>query len=283
MDLSKFDPSTTDRLDFQGQAVTDADLARLATFTHLRYLSLGRTGITDAGLGHLAPLQAQTIVSAYPVAVATQKNRIAQVYSERDQPGDRAIALTNYREAIAIMDDQLKRTPDNASLISNLANNHRRVGGVLKDKPEEAKVEYQAAVAGRQKHYESDPGNPAWRSSLITDYALLADTLVQKEDWRGALQNYGAALRIVEGVAARDPSNASLQRTLATLNAKRADVLVRRGNERIDRPEPVENQASRLINEALQRYRAAASGFETLVGQSTSPAETPRNPTPRMR
>ena len=136
---------------------------------------------------------------------------------------------------------------------------------MLKDKPEEAQVEYEAAVAGRQKLYESDPGNSAWRGGLIADYTYLADTLMQKQDWRGALQNYDAALRIVEGLALRDPSDVALQKNLATLNVKRADALIRRGNELLDRPEPVVNQASRLIEDALQRYRSAAGTFEKMT------------------
>ena len=208
---------------------------------------------------------AEAIAANYPVSIATQKNRIAQVLSERDQPGDRALALANYREAIAILTEQLNKTPDNATLISNIALAHRRVGGMLKDKPEEAQVEYEAAVAGRQKLYESDPGNSAWRGGLIADYTYLADTLMQKQDWRGALQNYDAALRIVEGLALRNPSDVALQKNLATLNVKRADALIRRGNELLDRPEPVVNQASRLIEDALQRYRSAAGTFEKMT------------------
>ena len=95
------------------------------------------------------------------------------------------------------------RRPDDSTLISNIALAHRRIGGMLRDKPEEAQVEYEAAVAGRQKLYESDPGNSAWQSGLMTDYTCLADMLMQKQDWRGALQNYNAAIRIVRGTRAQ--------------------------------------------------------------------------------
>jgi tetratricopeptide (TPR) repeat protein len=210
---------------------------------------------------------ATAIVGKYPVGIATQKNRIAQVLSERNQPGDRALALANYREGIALLTEQLNKAPENATLISNIALAHRRIGGMLKEKPEEAQVEYEAAVAGREQLYATDPGNTAWRSGLIMDYTLLADTLMQKEDWQGALENYDAAIRIVEGLALRNSSDVALQKSLATLNVKRADALVRRGNEVLDRPpEPVVDQASRLIDEALQRYQSAADA----VGKMTS-------------
>lgn len=42
--------------------------------------------------------------------------------------GDYALALANYREAIAILTEQLNKTLDNATLISNIALAHRRVG-----------------------------------------------------------------------------------------------------------------------------------------------------------
>ena len=96
----------------------------------------------------------------------------------------------------------------------------------------------------------------------MTDYRLLGDVLVQKEEWGGALQNYDVAIRIAQTIILRDPSDSGLQKTLAVLNVKRADTLVRRGNEMLIRPEPVVNQASRLIDDALLAYRAAADTFE---------------------
>ena len=60
---------------------------------------------------------------------------------------------------------------------------------------------------GRQKLYESDPGNRTWQTGLMTDYRLLGDVLVQKEEWGGALQNYNAAIRN----RANDHSKGSLE------------------------------------------------------------------------
>ena len=205
---------------------------------------------------------AEAIVGTYPTGVATQKNRIAQILSQRNQPGDQAMALANYREAIAILQRQLDRDPDDSTLISNIALAHRRIGGMLRNKPEQAQVEHEAAVKARQKLYESDPGNRTWQTGLMTDYRLLGDVFVQKEEWRGALQNYDAAIRIAQTIILRDPTDSGLQKNLAVLNVKRADTLVRRGNEMLIRPEPVVNQASRLIDDALLAYRAAADTFE---------------------
>jgi hypothetical protein len=209
------------------------------------------------------------IAEKYPEDVATQKNRIGQVYSERNGPGDSAAALTEYREALAIQTGLLNNAPDDATLISNIALGHRRIGGILKDKPDEARIEYEAAVAGRKKLYEGDPGNMDWRTGLTRDYTLLADLLMQKQDWRGASQNYNAALQIVEGIVQRNPKDTDWQKTLAALNVKRGDASLNRGNEALIRPEQDESsrridESTRRIEDALERYRAAAKLYEGL-------------------
>jgi tetratricopeptide (TPR) repeat protein len=205
---------------------------------------------------------ALSIAEKYPEDTATQKNRIGQVYSERNGPGDSAAALTQYREALAIQTELLSKKPGDASLISNIALGHRRIGGILKDKPEEARVEYEAAVAGRKRLYEGDPGNMDWRTGLTRDYTLLADLLMQKEDWRGASQNYNAALRIAEGIVQRNQGDIGWQRTLATLNVKRGDASRRRADEALLRPEP--DEPSRRTEDALGHYRAAADLYEDM-------------------
>lgn len=208
---------------------------------------------------------AQSIAEKYPGDIATQKNRIAQIYSQRNQPGDDQAALAEYREALAIQTQQLDKAPDNASLISNIALTRRRIGGLLKDKPDEARLEYEAAVAGRKKLYDSDPGNVLWRTGLATDYTWLGDTLLQKQDWRGALRNYNAAIPIAEGIVSKNPAETGWRRNLAALNVKRGDVLVQRGNEVLTHHEPVQDESSRLIETALARYRAAAESYDGLA------------------
>ena len=52
------------------------------------------------------------------------------------------MALANYREAIVILQRQLDRDPDDSTLISNIALAHRRIGRMLRNKPEEAQIEY---------------------------------------------------------------------------------------------------------------------------------------------
>jgi tetratricopeptide (TPR) repeat protein len=163
----------------------------------------------------------------------------------------------------------LKDKPNDATLISNIALGHRRIGGILKDKPDEARVEYEAAVAGRKKLYEGDPGNMDWRNGLTRDYTLLADLLMQEKDWRGAAQNYNNALRIVEGIVQRNPTDNGWQKTLAVLDVKRGDASLNRGNEALNLPVPDESsrridESTRRIEEALERYRAAAELYQGL-------------------
>ena len=89
---------------------------------------------------------------------------------------------------------------------------------------------------------------------------------MQKQDWRGALQNYDAAFKWLGRARAQEFFRTlHCRKNLATLDVKRADALIRRGNELLDRPEPVINPASRLIEDALQRYRSAAGTFEKMT------------------
>jgi tetratricopeptide (TPR) repeat protein len=212
---------------------------------------------------------AEALAAKYPIDTATQKNRIAQLLSERGEPGDAQAAMAGYREALAIQESLLQMSPDDATLLSNAALTHRRIGQLLKDKPEQALIEFRAAVANRKKLFESDPASVPWRTGLAVDYKLLGDTLLDLDDkdYRGALQNYSSASQIEEGLVQKDPSNIAWQRTFAVTSVKRGDILVARGNEALVNPEPPEDETTRRIGDALVRYQRAAGIFERLVSQ----------------
>ena len=210
---------------------------------------------------------AEAVAEKYPIDRAIQKNRIAQLLSERREQGDPLAALIQYREALAIQTELLKDTPDDATLVSNAASTRRRIGQLLKDKPNEAIPELQAAVAHRKKLFESDPASVSWRAGLAFDHKLLADALYDLKDYRGALQNYAAASQVEEGLALKDPANLSWQRNLAATNVKRGDVLIARGDDAKDNPEPPINETTRRIRDALARYLRAAEISERLLNQ----------------
>lgn len=204
---------------------------------------------------------AQAVAEKFPGDIATQKSRIAQLLSERSEPGDAELAYVQYREALAIQTVLLGKSPDDATLLSNAALTHRRIGGLLKEKPSEARAEYEAAVANRKKLFESDPSSVPWRTGLITDYLLLGDTLSQLKDFRGAAQNYNAAIQVQEGLVRKDPANVVWQRQLAIANLKRGDVSTARIEEASGASE-----SSRLISSALTRYRIAEDILQKIVG-----------------
>lgn len=174
-------------------------------------------------------------------------------------------ALAQYREALAIQTQLLIKTPGDATLLSNIALTHRRIGGMLKEKPDEARLEYEDAVADRKKLYEGDPGNVSWRNGLAIDYTLLGDVLMQKQDWNGASQDYDLAAQIGEGLVLKDPSNVGWRQSFAVANMKRGEALIYLGNDALVRPEPVLDASSRLIDDALGRYRVAAEDFARLA------------------
>jgi tetratricopeptide (TPR) repeat protein len=201
---------------------------------------------------------AQAVAERFPSDIATQNTRIAQLLSERNLPGDAQAAYVRYGEALAIQTDLLSKSPDDATLLSNAALTRRRIGELLKERPGEARIEYEAAVGYRKKLFESDPGNVLWRTGLIADYLLLGDTLSQLKDFRGASQNYNAAVPIQEGLVGRDPANVGWQRQLAVVHVKRGDALM-------GRMEEPSSESRRFIENALTRYRAAEDIFEKIV------------------
>ena len=204
---------------------------------------------------------AQAVAARFPGDIATQKSRIAQLLSERNEPGDVQAAYAQYRDALAIQTDLLSKSPDDATLLSNAALTHRRIGGLLKERPSEARVEYEAAVVNRKKLFESDPGSVPWRTGLIADYLLLGDTLSQLKDFRGAAQNYNGAIQVLEGLVLKDPTNVVWQRQLAIANLKRGDASIARMEEASSA-----SDSSRLISSALTRYRVAEEILGKIVG-----------------
>ena len=202
---------------------------------------------------------AQIIAEEFPGDIATQKNRIALVLSQRGLQGDDVAALDEYREALDIQVRLLDKKPGDAELLSNIALTHRRIGGLLRSKPDEALREYLAAVEGRKTLYERDPGNVAWRQALVLDYTFVGDVWMQKENWRAAAQNYNAAIRVGEGLVLKSPDNASWLRSYSVANLKRGDALIRRGME------PAAQQSSRPFEDVLARYQTAEKGFEQLI------------------
>ena len=54
---------------------------------------------------------AEAVADEYPIDIATQKNRIAQLLSDRGEPGDAQQALAKYREALAIHDRPAAKLP----------------------------------------------------------------------------------------------------------------------------------------------------------------------------
>jgi tetratricopeptide (TPR) repeat protein len=210
---------------------------------------------------------ARSIAVTYPSAVATQKNRIAQVFSARNQPGDKQEALDEYREALKLQEQVLFKNPSDATLISNIALTHRRIGDLLRDeKPDEAQREFEAAVEARRQLYQRDPARADWRIGLVTDNTRLGDVLFEKKkNWQG-LRNYEQAVQIVEAIILNNPSSTTRwESRLAALNAKRGDVLFKQGEDRLKNPDPPEAASSRLMRNALERYYDAARSYERLL------------------
>jgi tetratricopeptide (TPR) repeat protein len=212
---------------------------------------------------------AQSIAETHPVDLAIEKSRIAQVFSIKDQGGDKQDALDGYRQALKIQTQQLAEKPTDSSLISNIALTHRRIGDLLKDHPDEAQQEFEAAVNARIALYRSDPENVDWCVGLVTDQIRLGDVRMTNGDRRGALRSYTAAAKIAEEIITKDPTSTIWQRRFAELTVKRGDLLVTRSNEVIN--EPPQDQSSRIIEMALEAYRNSEHAYEGLLRLSKPP------------
>jgi tetratricopeptide (TPR) repeat protein len=228
----------------------------------------------NAGLKILEDVRQKSPGDGITREIAAQKGKIAQALSLRGEQGDDVAALAQYREVLAIQTQLLNNNPGNSTLLSNSALTHRRLGELLKDKPDEAQREYEAAVANRKQLYESDPSNMSWQTGLATEYTSLGDLLMKKELWLDAAGNYSAAISIEERIVKTKPADTGWQNRLAALNVKWGDALVHRGNEVTI--EPAIDESARLIGDALGRYRAAAGNFEKL-------ANNPKAGNPRYR
>jgi tetratricopeptide (TPR) repeat protein len=222
-------------------------------------------------LGYEGLRIARTIGDAYPVDEATQLGRIAQVLAARNGPGDVAAAIDNYRQALAIQTTELAKNPDDATRISNIAAIHRNIGGLLDEKSEEALQEFIVAVRGERQLYQGDPDNKAWTTGWVRDAIRLGDMLKARQDWHGAVGNYNDAARLIETLVARNPASEDWKRKRAQLNDKRGEAMAARADELINNPEPPESESVRMTTTALDRYDAAAQGYEGLLGTNKPP------------
>jgi HAMP domain-containing protein len=267
--LATSDPDNTQR-----QSDVTFALNKLADINQYKHNWKMALDQYNAGLKILEDVRTKSPGDGATREVAAQKGRIAQALSLRGEQGDDVAALAQYREVLAIQTQLLNGNSGNSTLLSNIALTHRRVGELLKSKPDEAQPEYEAAITNRKELYESDPGNMSWQTGLANDYTSLGDLLMKQERWTDAAENYSAAIPIEERIVKKKPADIGWQNRLAALNIKWGDALVHQGNE--VSVQPAIDESARLIDDALGRYRAAASTFETL-------ANNPKDGTPRYR
>ena len=203
---------------------------------------------------------ARSIAVTYPSAVATQKNRIAQVFSARNQPGDKQAALDEYREALKLLEQELDGNPSDAyAYIEHSVNapSHRRPTTEMKT-PMKLSANLKLQLRQEGSSIDVTQGDADWRIGLVTDNTRLGDVLFQKKkNWQG-LRNYNEAVQIVEAIILNNPTSTRWESSLAALNAKRGDVLFDQGEYRLKNPDPPEAASSRFMGNALERYRDAA-------------------------
>jgi tetratricopeptide (TPR) repeat protein len=130
---------------------------------------------------------------------------LAGVYVDKQ---DWKLALANFREERAILEQLLLVEPDNTRWQFLLADNHLDTGDLLRqdDDPTGAEREYTAGLAIAERRARKLPDDGQAQFTLANMHSALGDLLSEKRD-RGAVVHYQMAQSIVDALVAKSPSN----------------------------------------------------------------------------
>jgi WD40 repeat protein/tetratricopeptide (TPR) repeat protein/ActR/RegA family two-component response regulator len=146
--------------------------------------------------------------------------------------GDLAVALTSYREGLAIAERVAASDPSNAKWQRDLSVWFDLVGDVQIQQGDlaSATASYRDSLAIRERLAASDRGNAEWQRDLSVSFEKVGDVHVAQGDVSGALASYRGSLAIRERLTASDPGNAGWQRDLSVSFNKVGDVQVKQGD-----------------------------------------------------
>ena len=143
----------------------------------------------------------------------------ARVGSAQLAQGNPAAALISFQESVAIMRGLAQSDPTNAEWQRELGVALLKVGDVQVAQSDNANALqfYREDLAIFDRLVQSDPGNTGWQHDLAVAFDKIGDAIA-KTSPNDAILNYGSALKILEHLAAIDPTNVQWQGDVIELN-----------------------------------------------------------------
>ncbi|MBI4911594.1 MAG: protein kinase [Acidobacteria bacterium] len=144
--------------------------------------------------------------------------------------GDRQGALAEYREMLKIAEQLAASDSANRRGQFDLAIARMRVGNVLLDEsPTEALAQLRQSREVLESQASADPGNSRTLLNLGFVLGRIGEVQAKLGDHREALRSFQQALAVGEPLAAKDPKDTRIRRTLVGLHQEMLPVLARLG------------------------------------------------------
>ncbi|MDB4956821.1 MAG: serine/threonine protein kinase [Myxococcales bacterium] len=135
--------------------------------------------------------------------------------------GDVAAARKEYQAALDGFAALVSEAPAETDRAFELAAAHRKLGDALaRDHAPNSLDEYRDALARIQRLIEADRANADWQEELAQVQHSLGEELAARGDKSGSHAAYGAAVAVIEKLAARAPTNPHWSAKLATLRER---------------------------------------------------------------
>jgi serine/threonine protein kinase len=240
---------------------SDIEAQRDVAFIHQKVgLALQQRGEVQTGLEHFQRSRAlyYGMTQEHPdredikLGFASSCNTLAHALETR---GDVANALAEYRAAMAIIGEIVRSHPEVPLYRRLLWYSHDGVGNTLfsqQDVPGALAANHEE-IALAEALIEENPVNTDYRRVLMIGY-YKGGQYRDPTDKRGALENFGRALKLAEESAAADPANALTRQDLAETQRRVADLSA-----------SLDDNA-----QALSHFRNAAENYERLPSDTNA-------------
>ncbi|HJZ79406.1 MAG TPA: serine/threonine-protein kinase [Pyrinomonadaceae bacterium] len=199
--------------------------------------------------------------------------------------GDRAGALREYQESLALWQALQVANPSEATTRRYLGLVHERIGTMQQHegRPAEAVASYQESLVIRESYAADYPTNTDARRDLAVGYEKIAGVLATAGDASRALENSRKSLSIFAALSAADPSNANASRSLSISYENAGDVQLRTGDasgalDNYQKSLVIRERLSSTATANMQLRRDLARGYGKIGGANAALAATAGTP-----
>jgi tetratricopeptide (TPR) repeat protein len=214
-------------------------------------------GLTDADPGSLA----------FAAVFATTVERLGDMHYYADK--DTKAACGRYREALRARRALAELAPNDPALLQGLSIAMQNVGWCAEDAGEwkEALPLYEESVALQKRLLGADPHNTIAVPNLMGGLGTIANALVKRGDFEGAVGRYREAVEVGEAARRERRATAAVDAKTANIRLLLADALVRR---RRTAEAAREVDASEAILRDLQRSDPENATYRELLSAAAS-------------